>query len=324
MKSLVTGAGGFAGSHLVEHLLELGDEVIALVNPQNDLANLRHILSKIRIERIDIRDPEPLSQLLGDTRPHRLYHLAALSSPLESLRNVREAYDVNFLGTFNLLSAWRQLEIDCKFLFVSSSEVYGVEAEASMPLREDRPFRPGNPYAASKAAGELLAFQFCKSYGLPIVRVRPFNHTGPRQPDTFVCSSLARQVAEIDAGIRPPIVTAGNLKLKRDFSDVRDIARGYRLLLEKGVAGDVYQLCSGRAVQLESILQTLSSLTSKPITIALDESKVRSREVPAIWGDPSKANQTTGWVPQYDLETTLRDLEHYWVRNLSPKTPGTS
>lgn len=323
MKSLITGAGGFAGSHLAEHLLHQGDEVIALVNPQNDLVNLRHILSKIRIERLDIRDSEHLLHFLTDTKPQRLYHLAALSSPLESLRNPREAYDVNFLGTLNLLSAWRQLELDCKFLYVSSSEVYGVEAEDSMPLREDHPFRPGSPYAASKAAGELLAFQFWKSYGLPIVRVRPFNHTGPRQTDAFICSSLARQVAEINAGFRAPTVTVGDLKLGRDFSDVRDIARGYRLLLEKGAAGDVYQLCSGRPVQLDSILQILSSLASKPFKIALDESKVRPREVPAIWGDSSKANRATGWVPLYDLETTLGDLERYWAENILARNPGT-
>jgi GDP-4-dehydro-6-deoxy-D-mannose reductase len=219
-----------------------------------------------------------------------------------------------------VLEASRPLGADCRFLFVSSAEVYGAEATDPMPLREDCPFRPGNPYAASKAAGEMLAIQFHKNYGMPVVRVRPFNHTGPRQSDVFVCSSLARQIAEIDAGIRPPTVSIGSLKLQRDFSDVRDIVRGYHLLLEKGAPGEVYQLCSGQPVALESIVQTLSSLISKPVNVSVDESRARSGEVKAVWGDPSKARQATGWVPQFDLETTLRDLRLYWEKAPATET----
>lgn len=324
MKSLITGAGGFAGSHLAEYLLKQNQEVIALVNPQNDLVNLQHIRSRICIKRVDIRESSRLIHILSETKPQRIYHLASFSSPVESLRDPRLTYDVNFLGTLNLLSACRQLESECRFLFVSSAEVYGAEATDKMPLREDCPLRPRNPYAASKAAGEMLAIQFHKNYGLPIVRVRPFNHTGPRQSDALFCSSLARQIAEIEAGIHLPTVITGNLKLRRDFSDVRDIVQGYFLLLEKGEAGDVYQLCSGQPVLLESILQSLRSHTSRSITVSVDGSKLRSGEVPAVWGDPSKACQVTGWSPQYDLKTTLRDLNLYWAMAIRPGAPEIS
>jgi GDP-4-dehydro-6-deoxy-D-mannose reductase len=316
VKSLITGAAGFAGSHLADYLLSQGEEVVALIAPQDDLVNLNHVLSRIVVERVDVQDAGSVQQVLRRTKPHRIYHLAALSSPLESLRDPLLTYNVNCYGTLNLLCAWRQIEMDCRFLYVSSGEVYGADPPGPMPLREDCPMRPVNPYAASKAVGELVAFQFYKSYGFPIVRVRPFNHTGPRQTAAFVCSSLARQIVEIEAGLRPPTIAVGNLNVQRDFSDVRDIVRGYHLLLEKGEPGDVYQLCSGRPVSIESIVEILSSFTSKPIRVAVDESKVRAQEAAALWGDPSKARQAVGWLPQYALETTLRDLRLGWEQTL--------
>ncbi|HLY63880.1 MAG TPA: GDP-mannose 4,6-dehydratase [Terriglobia bacterium] len=324
MKSLITGAGGFAGSYLAEYLLQQNQEVIALVNPQNNLLTLHHILSQIRVERMDIRDSDRLEQILVDVQPQRVYHLAAVSSPTESLADPKVTYDVNVLGTFNLLNACRRLVLDCRVLYVSSAEVYGGGEKDSMPLREDSPFRPANPYAASKAAGEMVAYQFYRSYGLPVVRARPFNHTGPRQSDAYLCSSLARQVANIEAGAQPPQVTAGNLKLRRDFSDVRDVVRGYHLLLEKGTEGDVYHLCSGKPVLLESILEILGSFSCKPFTVTVDESRRRSGELPEIWGDYSKATADTGWAPQYELRTTLLDLKRYWEEINSTKTPEAS
>jgi GDP-4-dehydro-6-deoxy-D-mannose reductase len=316
VKCLITGAAGFAGSHLADYLLRQGEEVLALIAPQDELVNLNHILSRIAIERIDVQDTEGVLRVLDHTRPQRIYHLAALSSPAESLRDPVLTYNVNFYGTLNLLCAWRQVEMDCRFLQVSSGEVYGADPPGPMPLREDCPLRPANPYAASKAAAELLAFQFYKSYGFPIVRVRPFNHTGPRQTAAFVCSSLARQIVEIEAGMRPPTMAVGNLHVQRDFSDVRDIVHGYYLLLEKGEPGDVYQLCSGRPASIESIVEILSSFISKPIRVAIDESKVRTEEAAALWGDPTKAKQAVGWVAQYALETALRDLRLSWEEAL--------
>lgn len=324
MRTLVTGADGFAGSHLAEYLLNQGQEVIALVRNEKEVANLASFRSRLHLEELDVRDDGRIFQVLRNTKPERIYHLAAMSSPSASIGDPRLTYDVNFGGTLNILCAWRQLQFDSRFLFVSSADVYGSVRSEDLPLREDTPFRPDNPYAGSKAASESLALQFFQSYGLPIVRVRPFNHTGPRQSEGFFCSSLARQIAEIDAGVRPPTVTTGNLKVRRDFSDVRDIVRGYFLLLEKGEAGDVYQLCSGQPVFLELILQSLSSLMSKPITAFVDVSKMRSGEVPVVWGDPSKTKMATSWTPQFDLETTLRDLKLYWDQRILPGAAANS
>lgn len=322
MKALITGCAGFAGSHLAEHLLERGEEVVALVRAQDPLGNLEHLLPKLRLVRADVLDLDRLSAIMEETRPQRIYHLAALSSPVESLRDPRLTYQVNFTGTFNLLLAWRQTGLDSRFLLVSSSEVYGRVSERDLPVREDAPLRPANPYAGSKAAAEMLALQFFGSYGLPIVRVRPFNHTGPRQDAGFVCSGLARQVAEIELGLRAPAVTVGNLKARRDFSDVRDVVDGYGLLLEKGQPGEVYQLCSGHPVSIEVVLRLLTGLASKPVEIIVDESKLRSQDAAAMWGDPLKAAQALGWKPRYGLETTLRDLNLYWKHTLRAQLAG--
>jgi len=316
MKVLITGGGGFAGSHLTEYLLAQGQEVVALLAPQEEVENLNHILARVRVERADLRDAERLSEVLRETSPQRIYHLAALSSPVESLQDPRLTYEVNFVGTLNLLLAWRQLQMDCRLLYVSSSDVYGPVREEDLPLREDTPLRPANPYAGSKAAGEMLAFQFWRSYGMPIVRVRPFNHTGPRQSSNFVCSSLARQVAEIDLGLRPPIVSVGNLEIKRDFSDVRDIVRGYHLLLEKGTPGEVYQLCSGHVVSIRAVLQIVCALVSKGVQVAVEERGMRAQEAPAAWGDATKARNAVGWTPEGTLEATLQDLKIYWEEKI--------
>jgi GDP-4-dehydro-6-deoxy-D-mannose reductase len=317
MKALITGGAGFVGSHLAEYLADQGEEVIALIRPaEEDSTDLASIPSRLRVERADLRDADRLFQVLRDTKPQRLYHLAAMSSPSESFGDPSLTYDVNFGGTLNVLLALRRLEIDCRLLFVSSAEVYGPVKSEDLPLREEMPFRPSSPYAGSKAAAEVLTLQFFQNYGIPIVRVRPFNHTGPRQSPSFVCSSFARQIAEIDAGLRDPVVHVGNLKVSRDFSDVRDIVRGYYVLLEKGEPGEVYHLGSGRAVLIAEILQTLIRTSTRHIEVNVDKSKVRATEAPAIWGDISKAASAVGWKPERSLESTLRDLRSYWDNTL--------
>ncbi len=322
MKALITGGAGFAGSHLAEYLLSQGQEVIVLAREGDAVANVQHLLASIRMELCDVLDERRLLQVLAETRPERIYHLAALSSPLESLRNPRLVYEVNFTGTLNLLLTWRDAEIDSRLLYVSSSQVYGSAGDDSVPAREDTPLRPASPYAGSKAAAEMLVLQFFHGYGLPIVRVRPFNHTGPRQMSDYVCSSFARHIAEIDLSLRSPVISVGDLSAKRDFSDVRDVVRGYYLLLEKGDPGEVYQLCSGRAVSIESVLQSLIGLASKPIQVSVDEAKLRPEEPRMVCGDPSKARGAVGWRPQYGLQTTLEDLKLYWERVVAQSPHG--
>ncbi len=312
MTSLVTGGAGFAGSHLVDYLLAQGHEVTVLARRRESLRHLEHALPHLRVEEGDLLDAERIRGLLGETRPERLFHLAALSSPLESVARPRLAYEINLVGTLNLLDAWRQAGFDSRCLLVSSSQVYGAVPEASLPAREHLPLHPLNPYAASKAAAELVGLQFVESYGLPVIRVRPFNHTGPRQEPTFVCSYFARQLAEIERGLRPAVLETGDLEPRRDFSDVRDIVRGYAMLLEGGRPGEVYQLCSGRPVSVRSILETLLAMTHRSVEVRVDSSRLRPGEVAVTWGDAAKAEQEVGWRPQYRLEETLRDLKEYW------------
>lgn len=312
MKALITGGAGFAGSHLTEYLVGLGWDITVLAAEQESLGNIEGVLDRIRVARGDLRDAPGLSNLVRRNTPDRVYHLAALSSPSDSIQNPALTYEVNFLGTLNLLLACRELGEPVRVLFVSSSEVYGTGSTSDMPLREESPLRPANPYAGSKAAGELLAYQFFQSYGLTVVRVRPFNHTGPRQSSAFVCSDLARQVAEIELGLRAPCITVGNLKVQRDFSDVRDIVRGYHLLLENGVAGEVYHLGSGRPVAIEVIVRMLLDECSKKVEVVVDPARLRPGEAVALWGDTFKAEDTVGWRREYPLECTLRDLKEYW------------
>lgn len=316
MRALITGAGGFAGSYLAEYLLREGLEVNGLVSPQDGLARLAPVAGDLHIERGDIRDQARVADVVRTLRPEHIYHLAGITSPADSLLHPKETYDANFLGTLNLLDAIRALKLDCHFLLVSSPEVYGIVQESELPLREDSPLRPANPYGGSKAASELLASQFFRSYKIPIVIVRPFNHTGPRQSEAFVCSGLARQVAEIELCMRMPVIEVGNLSASRDFTDVRDIVHGYYLLLKYGQPGEIYQLCAGERVSIELVLQSLMSIAGVPIEVMVDKTRVRGHGSSALGGTAEKAERAVGWKKKYPLQTTLRDLLRFWESTL--------
>ncbi len=319
MKSLITGCGGFAGSHLADYLLGKGEEVVALLTNQEDRANIQHIEKRLQLVSADLREIGRVREVIESIKPQRIYHLAAFSSPAESFEDPERTYHVNFMGTLNLLSAWLRAGVDCRFLLVSSAEVYGIVPREKLPLREEMELRPVNPYAGSKAAAEILALQFFRSYGLPIVLVRPFNHTGPRQSSRFVCSNLARQVAEIELGLRPPTVVAGNLDAARDFSDLRDIVRGYFDLLEHGAPGEVYQLCSGHSISIKNVLGVLTSFASRPILVSVDKPSLRRHDAAEIRGDYSKAKLAVGWEPRRELTDTLRELTDYWREKVKLK-----
>jgi GDP-4-dehydro-6-deoxy-D-mannose reductase len=273
----------------------------------------------MRAIRADLRDAARCENVLREVRPQRIYHLAAVSSNVAAMDDPQSAYSVNFSGTLALLSAWRRVEMDCRFLLVSTSEVHGTSPEygpeREMPLHENAALGPTTPYAASKAASEMAGLQFFLTWGLPIVVARPFSHTGPGQTDRFVCSSFARQIAEAQSQTRAQI-SVGNLDLRRDFSDVRDVVRGYHLLLEHGQPGQPYFLCSGQAVSLAGILQTLMDCFPNPVEVTVDPRRLRANETPAIWGDYSKVHQATGWSPEIPLEKTLQDLAQYWAAEI--------
>lgn len=292
MRAFVTGGHGFVGPWLVQHLESCGDEVVAP-------------------DGVDVTDRTQVSDALAAARPDAVYHLAAQSSVRLSWDDPADTFSVNVLGTVQLLGAVGSVVPEARVLIVSSVEVYGAVAPADLPVGEDAPFAPVNPYAASKAAAELAGLQAHLGRGLQVIRARPFNHTGPGQTTRFFVPDLARQIIEADRSGASE-VRAGNLVVKRDFSDVRDVVRAYRLLIEKGSPGGVYNVCSGRSVSLEDVVRRLLALAGTDLPLVMESSRLRPVDVPDLRGDPSRLHEATGWQPAYDLDRTLTDVLDYW------------
>ncbi len=314
MRSLITGIGGFAGSHLVDLLLSRGEEVEGTVKDPGDIGLIQHLIDRKQIEvhPLDIRDQKGMTDLLGNGRYDRIYHLAGITFIPESVDSPRETLDVNLGGTLTLFEAARLGAPTARILYVSSAAAYGDLHDPLAPVVEETPLRPNNPYGFTKAAGDLMAYQYASQHGLDVVCARPFNHTGPRQSPLFVCSEFAKAVAEMEAGRRPAELQVGNLEVGRDFTDVRDTVRGYLLLLDKGRAGEAYNLASGRATKIRDILDTFVRMTKADVRISQDPQKMRRGEVPSIIGSSGKAARETAWSATIPFEQTLRDLLEWW------------
>ncbi|HET9076283.1 MAG TPA: GDP-mannose 4,6-dehydratase [Acidimicrobiales bacterium] len=295
MRILVTGSKGFVGHWLIAHLEESGDEAIGLD------------------AEVDITEPAGLREVVVTAAPDAICHLAALSSVGASWGAGQATYQVNTVGTANLLDAALACRRRPRVLLISSSEVYGRVGPQDLPLGEDRAFAPVSPYAASKAAAELVGLQAWLGSGLEVVRARPFNHTGPGQRPDFVVPALAQQVAEARRGGADRLNT-GNLEARRDISDVRDVVRAYRLLLQSGQAGQVYNVCRGEAVSIRHVAERLLALAGADIPIVVDPARVRPVEIPELRGDPSRLTAVTGWQPVIPLDTTLGDVLGFWLR----------
>ncbi|MGH7818638.1 MAG: GDP-mannose 4,6-dehydratase [Candidatus Binatia bacterium] len=323
MRFFITGISGFAGSYLAAHLLDAGHEVFGIAlsteAPAVERLRRRHRdrLPAAAIRSCDVRDGETLRKLLREVRPEGVFHLAGIAFAPQAERNPRAAFEVNLLGSIEVLAAVGEAAPGARLVFPSSGEVYGWVEPAELPITELHPLRPISIYAVGKAAADLAAFERFFRHRLDVVRVRPFNHTGPRQSSEFVCSAFARAVAEAELGRAEPVVRVGNLDVDRDFTDVRDTVRGYVALFEKGAAGEVYNLASGRAVRVRSILDQLLAESRVPIRVEVDAAKVRSGEVPRIEVSVRKVREATGWEPQVPLERTLADLLSYWRAELS-------
>jgi GDP-4-dehydro-6-deoxy-D-mannose reductase len=245
-------------------------------------------------------------------------HLAAVSFPPDATQHPEGAWRINLCGTLNVFESVRVSGLSPRILFIGSSDEYGHPAPERIPITESCPLSPVNVYGSTKAAGDMAAAFFAERHGLDIVRVRPFNHTGPGQSPRFVCSDFARQVAE--AKVRPDskkTMSVGNLEARRDFSDVRDIVRAYLCALERGVKGEVYNIASGSAVQIGDMLAKLMDIAGVKIEITQDPARLRSTDVPLVVGDSSKFRRATGWKPQIPFDQTLRDLFEYWREQLS-------
>jgi GDP-4-dehydro-6-deoxy-D-mannose reductase len=316
MRALVTGASGFAGSHLCEYLLaQPGWEVYAVCLAACSTENLDPVRERLTILSGDLLDAQWATQIVGQVRPEAVFHLAALSSPQASFVDPWSTLSNNIAVQIHLFQAFRQAEIDPAVLVVASGEEYGMVRPEDVPVDEDTPLRPANPYAVSKVTQDYLALQYHISYGLRAVRVRPFNHIGPRQALGFVTSDFAHQIAEIEAGRQPPVVRVGNLTAQRDFTDVRDMVRAYFLALTQGEAGAVYNIGSDTAHSIEEILHTLLNLSTVEIRVETDPARMRPSDVPLLVCDSRRFRRRTGWAPRIPLEQSLRDILDYWRRH---------
>jgi GDP-4-dehydro-6-deoxy-D-mannose reductase len=299
VRALVTGAGGFVGVHLVRHLEQQGDDVVELER---------------RNDGIDIADADALTEAVVAAKPEAVYHLAGAADVGGSWAAPRETFLANALGTLNVLEASREAGAE-RVLAVTSADVYGRVTSDELPLGEDRPLRPVSPYAASKVAADALAQQAWLGHRLPVIRVRAFNHLGPGQSDRFVAPSLAARIArnERDGGDDVPI---GNMTPRRDVTDVRDVVRAYRLLMEAGEPGAVYNVCRGSAVSVQQIAEALLAMATRPMRLVSDPALQRPVDIPVLVGDNTALRAATGWEPTIPLDQTLSDVLADWRARL--------
>jgi GDP-4-dehydro-6-deoxy-D-mannose reductase len=321
VRVLITGFTGFVGSHLAEHLLERGDcEVFGLYRWRSRMENIEHLLDRVTLIEGDIADAAAMHRALDKSRPDWIFHLAAQSFVPTSWTSPGETLDVNVQGQVNLFEAVRQAGGSPRIQIACSSEEYGLVHADETPITEDNPLRPLSPYAVSKVAQDMLAYQYHASYGVDSVRTRGFNHTGPRRGHVFVCSNFARQVASIEAGLQDAVIQVGNLDARRDFTDVRDMVRGYVAALEKGSAGEVYNLCSGGSHSMQEILDLLLSMSNLDVSVKADPSRMRPSDVPILEGSADRFRATTGWRPEIEFRQTLQDLLDYWRDRLAHRS----
>jgi GDP-4-dehydro-6-deoxy-D-mannose reductase len=293
VRVLVTGSKGFVGHWLIAHLEASGDEVTGIDR------------------EVDITEPAPIIDAIKAIGPEAIYHLAAQASVGTSWENQGATYQVNTLGVVNVLGGAASCSLPPRVLLVSSAEVYGRVSTGQLPVPEDHPFAPVSPYAASKAAAEMVGVQSWLGTGIEVIRVRPFNHTGPGQGPAFVVPSLAKQIAEAVASGAESLVT-GNLDARRDLTDVRDVVRAYRSLIESGAPGEVYNVCRGESVSIREVAERLLELAGVELPIVVDPGRMRPSDIPDLRGDPGRLRAATGWAPEISLKDTLRDVLTYW------------
>ncbi len=304
MRILITGADGFAGRHLIHELLSTTPD---LRIHGTSLREAPAPFPQVTMHPIDLRDEPAVEDLIAEIKPDHIYHLAAQANVSQSYSAVWERLENNIRAQLSVILGCLRNEIAPRMLVISSGDIYG-DQHADQPATEDMPLRPGNPYSVSKVTQDMLALQYYLSNGLPIMRVRPFNHLGPGQSRGFVAPDFAYQIASIEAGLQPPVLRVGTLSAERDFTDVRDVMRAYRLVMERGIPGEVYNVASGKACTIRSLLDTLLSFSSATIEVRVETALVRPGSFSRVWGDPARLRAATGWQPTILLEQTLRDV----------------
>jgi GDP-4-dehydro-6-deoxy-D-mannose reductase len=310
LRAIITGVGGFAGSHLSDYLLNQTDwQVVGCVLPGWDCSHLDH---RVTCLELDLRDREAVRDMLEQVTPDVIFHLAAQAFVPVSWQDPWDTLENNIRAETNILDGLVKLGARPRVMVVGSNEEYGLVRPDELPLREDSPLRPNSPYAVSKVAQDFLGLSYFLSHGLPVVRVRPFNHIGPRQAEGFVAPAFAKQIALIEAGQQEPVIRVGNLDVQRDFSDVRDVVRAYHLAVTQGQPGQVYNIGSGQPRAVKALLEMLLSLSAQPIRVEIDPARMRPSDTPVAYCDASKLRAATGWEPRVPFEQTLRDVLDDW------------
>ncbi len=313
MRVLITGITGFAGSHLADYCLSRGGlEVHGTHRWRSPSQNIEHLTGKVTIHECDLRDASSVVKLIDQVRPERVFHLAAQSFVQASWHQPAETLTTNILGQLNLFEAVRRVGIYPRIQIACSSEEYGLVESDELPIRETTPLRPASPYAVSKVAQDMLAYQYHRSYQLLVVRTRAFNHSGPRRGEVFAESNFAKQIAMAEVGLQEPVVSVGNLTAVRDYTDVRDIVQGYWLALERGEPGEAYNICTGQGHSIQEVLDPLLGFSTVKMAIRQDPARLRPSDVPVLLGDGSRFARQTGWQPQIPFTQMLSDLLNDW------------
>lgn len=308
---LITGISGFVGQHLATSLLQ--HESNEIVGTYHANASTLETNDHLKLVKIDLQDADAVSGLILKSKPDIIYHLAAQSSPANSFGSPDKTLANNIFSELHILETLKNNDMkQVRMLIVSTSEVYGMVGKADLPVDELTPLRPISPYAVSKIAQDFLGLQYSLSYKLDIIRVRPFNHIGPGQSSRFIASDFAKQIAEIEKGLKEPIIRVGNLQSRKDFTDVRDVIRAYMLLADKGNTGEVYNVGQGKSHEAKELLDTLLSFAKVKIKVEVDPAKFRPIDIPEVICDCGKLKQTTGWEPEIPFKQTLQDTLDYW------------
>lgn len=306
--ALIIGAAGFVGGYLANHLRKECGWSVSVTKMSQEVCEIEDVL----VYDLDILDAEAVQNLLIKIQPDYIFHLAAQSSVALSWKRPGLTVDVNVKGCINVLEAVRVMEVKPRVLLIGSSEEYGPVAEVENPVSEAKMPHPGNIYAATKACQNMIGKIYADAYQLDIMMVRAFNHIGPKQAPMFVVSDFCKQAVEIEKGLREPVMYVGNLSAKRDFTDVRDIVRAYALLMQKGRAGETYNVGSGKACSIKEILDKILKLSTAEIKVETDPAKLRPVDVPVVEADISKLVEETGWQQEIALEKTLEETLEYW------------
>jgi GDP-4-dehydro-6-deoxy-D-mannose reductase len=316
MRALITGIGGFVGRHLMAHLQAEGDSVCGLARA----ADVAGLAASVEAFHADLSDRAAVERVVRAAQPEAVYHLAAQSSPAESMADPWATIGNNLLAQINLFEALLSAGLRPRVLVIGSSDEYGRVEPENVPTHEDVPLRPVTPYAVSKVGQDMMGFQYFAQHGLPVVRVRPFNHTGPGHDARFVIPSFARQIAEIEAGEREPVLWVGNLDVQRDFTDARDMVRAYRLALVAGTPGDVYNLGRGRSMRIAEMVDELIAMCRVPVQTRVNPALLRASDIPRQEADTRKFTTLTGWQPRIPWHTTLADTLDYWRNKVRTTT----